>query len=316
MHRILLLGSGDFVRGVLDGLLASEHRVIGFFPWEIRDKPSLKKRLKRFFIPNNLDFAATLDIPLLHFTSANSAEFIDAVGKLAPDIIMVAGWGEILKPATIALPKIACINVHPSLLPRHRGANPIASVLREGESSTGVSFHYLTAQIDAGNILYQSEIPVYAWDDYQSLARRIAFRAKETVGFALKNLDRQGFAQDETLATYYHRLARHDTFLDWSQPAEKIRNLVRSTGQGNYFRSLHQGVELKIISAELVDLHCDLHEWGVVIDKSGSQLLISTGDPGKALFVQAAPANGKLGALSGKYYCRKKIRIGDRLSSR
>jgi methionyl-tRNA formyltransferase len=109
MYKILLLGSGDFSRGVLEGILASEHQLVAFFPWEIRFKPDLKTRIKRRFIEDNISVLERYQIPLLQLQSANSPAFHEAVKELSPDIMMVAGWGEILKPDTIRLPKVACV---------------------------------------------------------------------------------------------------------------------------------------------------------------------------------------------------------------
>ena len=327
--------------GVLEGILAAQHQVVGFFPWEVRAKTTLKTRLKRLLLPTRLPGG----VPLLNFPSANDLDFCQYAKSLSPDLLVVAGWGEILSPPTIALPRQACINVHPSLLPRHRGASPIASVLREGESLTGVTFHYLTARIDAGDILYQSEFPIYPSDDYSKLARRIAFRARESVGMALEKMSQHAGAtgssraQDESLASYFGRLAPADLFLDWTQSAEYLRNRIRSASPPSYFRCFHRtafhrmalhrvalhrvaahrgagtgGTVLQVIEADYVDLLRPQTEPGVVIAKSGAQLMVSTGDPLRALFIRAAPAEGKLGVLGAKLYCRNEVHIGDRLT--
>lgn len=313
MHKVLLLGSGDFARGVLEGILASEHQIIGFFPWEARSKPNLKTRIKRRFLADNITFAEQHNFPILQMRSANSAEFSVRVKALAPDIIVVAGWGEILKPETIELPTRAVVNSHPSLLPFHRGASPIASVLREGEKQTGVTFHYLTPKIDAGNILFQSSLSIYDGDNYASLARRIARRAKETVGLALAKVGEPGEPQNESSASYFNRPQAKDIWLDWSSSAQVLRNHIRSASAGSYFRTRHKGRVLCISDAELVELHQPCRQPGLVLDKSGSRLLVATGDPVAALFVRADPFNNRLGPLGAKWYCVNNIGVGETL---
>lgn len=315
MHKVLLLGSGDFARGVLEGILATEHQIVGFFPWEARSKPSLKTRLKRRFLADNITFAEQHNFPVLQMRSANSAEFSAQVKVLNPDIIVVAGWGEILKPEIIELPARAVVNSHPSLLPFHRGASPIASVLREGEKQTGVTFHYLTPKIDAGHILFQSSLSIYDGDDYASLARRIARRAKETIGLALAKVGEPGEPQNESMASYFNRLAAKDIWLDWSCDARGLRNYIRSASAGGYFRTRHQGRALCISNAELVELHQPCQQPGLVLDKSGSRLLVATGDPHAALFIRAEPANNRLGPLGAKWYCLNQIQVGEILGS-
>jgi methionyl-tRNA formyltransferase len=315
MHKVLLLGSGDFARGVLEGILASKHRVVGFFPWEARHKPTLKTRIKRRFVTDNVALAEQYDIPVWQMRSANSAEFATRVAALKPDIIVVAGWGEILKPQTIALPVRALVNSHPSLLPGHRGASPIASVLGEGEKQTGVTFHYLTPEIDAGHILYQSTMSIYDGDDHTSLARRIARRAKETIGFALAKVGEPGEPQDETEASYFYRPSPNEMWLDWGAPAQWLRNQIRSVS-GHYFRSGYQNRALHITDAELVELYQPCHQPGRILDKAGSRLLIATGDPSRALFIGAAPVGNRFGSLGAKWYCLNKIQIGETLDSK
>ncbi len=312
MHKVLLLGSGDFARGVMEGMLAREHQIVGFFPWEARYRPNLKTRIKRRFIADNIALAEQYQLPLLQMRSANSAEFAHKVAELQPDLIVVAGWGEILTPATIQLPVRAVVNCHPSLLPRHRGASPIASVLRQGETQTGVSFHYLTPQIDAGNILYQSALRIYDSDDYASLARRIARRAKETIGYALEKVGEPGEPQNEPEASYFPRLPAEEMWLDWRMPAAQLRNRIRSA-VGHYFRTLHKGLALYIADAELVELHERCEHPGRVLDKSGSRLLIATGDPAMGVFVCADPVVNYLGSFGAKWYCLNKIQIGETL---
>jgi methionyl-tRNA formyltransferase len=183
--------------------------------------------------------------------------------------------------------------------------------LRENESQTGVTFHDLTPEIDAGNILFQSELPIYAHDDYTSLARRIAYRAKETVGHALANVGQPGVPQTPEEASYFYRPKPEDYWLDWSLPAEKLRNLIRSA-QGHYYRTRHGDMGLNITHSEFVDLHEPCTSPGLVLYKSGSRLLVSTGDSHKGLFVQASPFNNRLGEFGAKLYCLNKVKVGDR----
>jgi methionyl-tRNA formyltransferase len=312
MYKILLLGSGDFARGVLEGVLATEHQLVGFFPWEARAKPSLKSRLKRFLVSDNIALAQRLNLPLVQVRSANSPEFARYVESVQPDVILVAGWGEILRPEVIQLPKVACVNSHPSLLPRHRGAAPIASVLREGESETGVTFHYLTPAIDAGNILYQSSLPIFDFDDYGSLARRIAQRAKETIHLALANIGQEGQSQNQDDASYFYRPKGKDLWLDWSQPAQLLRNRICSVAPGSErYATKHGDRVLEVFDAELVDLHNPCDKPGLILGKSGSRLLVATGDSLRALFVRACPKGNRLGLLGAKYYCLNKIHAGE-----
>lgn len=314
MFKIVFLGSGDLACGVLQGLMASRHQIVGVLFWEQLSKASLGLRLKRRLVPDAVTLAKSCKLPLLPAVKANSPEFAQTVAALEPDILLVAGWGEILTEAVIALPKLACVNVHPSLLPRHRGFNPISSVLRAGESQSGVTFHYLTRSIDAGDVLLQSTLPVFPDDNGDSLRRKIAFRAKETVVEALERITRQDFVpikQDESRACYRPRLKFEDAKIDWHQSAQFIHDQIRGCYPWIKCRAVHRGRTLLVARSEIVELYSKCRTPGKILHKSGVQFVVATGDPERALLVSKVHLANPLSALQDKLYLARRIREGD-----
>ncbi len=315
MYTIVFLGSGELACGVLQGLLASEHEIIGVLPWESLKKARVQTRLKRHFITDTQAQIEQYQLHALTPCRANSSAFAQQMAALAPDLLLVAGWGEILSPEAIALPRVACINVHPSLLPRHRGFNPVCSVLRAGETQTGVTFHYLTSAIDAGDILLQSSIPVAPQDDGDSLSRKLGFLAMQTVNAALANIGNHAAAQpqDEQLASYFRKITPRECRIDWSQPAKAIHNQIRGCFPWTPCTTRHKQQVLQILESQPIIFHQPCHTPGRVIYRTGVQLVVATGDQNEGLLIRDMSVVHRFGKLKAKLYLTRQIHVGDTL---
>lgn len=314
MYRIVLLGSGDLANGVLQGLLESTHTVVGVLPWESLSKTRWRTRLKRRWVINTATLIERHRLHPLRPCKANSDDFARQMSELAPDLLVVASWGEILNANTIALPKRACVNVHPSLLPRHRGYNPVSSVLRAGEAESGVTFHYLTPAIDAGGIILQSPVCVAQHDNGDSLRRKLAFRAKEMVAPALARLGDPNFsstAQDEAAASYHPKLQPAEAKIDWSQSAATIHNQVRGCFPWVNCHTHHGDKKLFVLRTEIVELYQPASTPGRILYKSGTQLVVATGDPRRALLLTEVHLAGTLGWVKAKFNLARSDWVGD-----
>lgn len=318
MYRIVFLGSGELARGVLMGLLDSEHNIVGVLPWEKTHSTGWMPRIKRIFMPDNIAVIRQNCLHLLNSGRANTKAFIDEVAALKPDILLVASWGEIIKPEVLALARVASVNVHPSLLPLHRGSNPISSVLCAGEKQTGVTYHYLNAKVDAGDILLQSSLNIGMTETSDSLSRKIGFLARQTVSEALNNIQRHDFVaqpQDESRAQYVARLGSAEVALDWNRSAVELHNKVRGHNPWRRVYTLHAQTKLYVQATEVISLHKASLRPGEVLHTSGSQMVVSTGDPRKALLLKQISLNGKLGNIRAKIYVANSVKAGDCLNS-
>ncbi len=168
---------------------------------------------------------------------------------------MVAAYGKLLPRATLDLPTLACINVHASLLPRHRGAAPIAAAILAGDASTGVSIMLMNEAMDEGDILLQRTLPIAADDTTATLTARLAALGGATLGEALALLRGSGLepvAQEAALATYTPRLGKDDGRIRWHEPAVLIERKVRAfTPWPSAFTTL-AGRSVKILDARVV----------------------------------------------------------------
>jgi methionyl-tRNA formyltransferase len=150
---------------------------------------------------------------------------------LAPDIGVLVAYGRIVPPEVLAIPPRGIVNVHPSLLPRYRGAAPIARAIAAGDPETGVTILYLSEELDAGDIVLQRRVPIAPDDTTRTLTARLADEGAALLTEAL-GLIEAGRAprhpQDPSQATWAPRLTREEAAIDWRRPASAIVNLIRA----------------------------------------------------------------------------------------
>lgn len=193
------------------------------------DRP--KGRSKALCPPPVAEAAEAEQLCLLQPDSCRSAEFIDHLRSLEPDILLVIAFGRILCPDLLSVPKIAALNIHYSLLPRFRGAAPVQHALLEGLAQTGVTLQHLAAELDAGDVVAQATLAIAEEDNTESLTMRLT-----ELGVALVKTNlaavHEGTAgrstQDEHLVTLAPRLSKQDGWLDLSQPAPALANRIRA----------------------------------------------------------------------------------------
>jgi len=170
-------------------------------------------------------------IPVLQPQKLRAPEAVAELRAFAPDVIVVMAYGQILSREVLDLPTIACLNLHASLLPRHRGAAPIQAAIVAGDQETGITVMYMAEGLDTGDILLMQSLPIRPEETGGSLHDRLAELAPEALRPALKMLA-DGSAprtpQEEALATYAGRLKREDGRIDWSLPAGEIERWIRA----------------------------------------------------------------------------------------
>lgn len=287
MLKVVILGYGELAQALVLGTLQSHHKIVGVMRWKRNKKFSLKNFIKDIFIPEKLlSIIRANNIYEIKAVRANSKKFIREMQKLKPDVIIVGSWGEIIKKEISSIPKISFINCHPSLLPKHRGSNPYSSVIRQGETKTGVTFHILNEKIDAGDILLQAEIPVTELDNGESLKSKCAYKVKETVKILLNKLEQGDLIpqkQNEARSSYFPALSEEDAFINWNKPAETIQNQIRGLYPWLKCYTAYKKGFVFINSSKIVDLQKPVKKPGKVLEAKKNNLLVSTGDPYKAI---------------------------------
>lgn len=230
--KVVILGAGEMLLNLIAGCMDASCNIVGVFRYEkVRYNP-----IDRFFVDTfnpsqEYTYIKSHKLYEINARSANSAEFKKEILRLNADLIIVGTWGEKLKKPIINLPKIATINVHPSLLPKYRGPNPYLQVIKNMEEETGVSFHLMDENLDTGPILLQKKVKIESNDTGKELRHKLALSAREGISELIKTLDEEiivPVTQDEKYASYYSHISEDEVMLDFTKPVEEICAHIRS----------------------------------------------------------------------------------------
>ena len=226
--RVVFIGTGEIGVPVLRWLLDSgEQELVGIVTQP--DKPV--GREQRIQAPPIKAALGERDLPVLQPERIKREEAIAAIRKLEPDVIVVMAYGQILPRGVLEIPKIACLNLHASLLPKHRGAAPIQAAILAGDSETGITVMYMDEGLDTGDILLERSIPIAADETGGSLHDRLAEIAPRALEQALHLLgvgNAPRIPQNAGEATYAPKLEREHGLIDWKEPAEVIERKIRA----------------------------------------------------------------------------------------
>lgn len=231
--KIIILGKGEMLANLIAGVSDAGFEISGVFRHERTSFSTLRLRLHDFFKSSpDVTLIKNKKLYEIKCKSANSEEFRREILKLNADIILVGTWREKLKKEIIDLPKIATINVHPSLLPKYRGPNPYIQTILHGEKQSGVTFHLMTSELDRGPILAQSKIDILPCDTAKELKEKTVFQARLLACELLKKLNAgivQPIPQNEDEASYYGNITGDEKMLDFeNQTSDEILRTIRA----------------------------------------------------------------------------------------
>lgn len=225
--RTVFMGTPEFAVTVLRYLVESPYQVVAVYTQP--DKAAGRGRL--LVAPPVKKLALEKQLPVVQPASLASSEVVKELAGFAPELIVVAAFGCILPPEVLSLPRFACLNVHPSLLPRHRGPSPVANAILCGDELTGVTIMLMDAGLDTGPILAQEKVGISFMDTTGSLSSKLADVGARLL---LDTLPRwvQGEIkpqpQDETRATYSRLVTVKDAEIDWHLSAVELWRKVRA----------------------------------------------------------------------------------------
>ena len=275
------MGTPAFACPILEALLARPDPVVAV----VCQPDRARGRGLAVSAPAVKQLAQQRGLPVLQPERLKDPGFQDTLRRLAPDVIVVAAYGKILPPAILALPPHGCVNVHASLLPRHRGAAPIAWAIMAGDRITGVTIMMMNEAMDEGDIVLQRETPLAADETGGSLTARLAALGAETIGPALDGL-RDGtldpMPQPATGVTYAPRIESHHCRLDWSRAAVELERQVRALAPAPSAFTTLDGRRLKVHRAA-VAAHPAGGEPGRVLAADPGGIVIGTGSGALAL---------------------------------
>jgi len=275
--QAIFMGTPQFAAVILESLLRSPCQVAAVYTQP--DRPMGRSRQVAWSPVKRL--ATEHKIPVIQPESLKSMEAIEELASFKPELIIVAAFGHIISQEILSLPKFGCLNVHPSLLPQHRGPSPIASALLRGDQLTGVTIMLMDEGMDSGPILAQREVKISFEDTTGSLMQKLAEIGAEllldTLGLWLEGKLKPQ-AQDETQATYSKLITSKDGKIDWHLPAVELWHQIRAFNPWPGCYTWWRGKRLKI------------HE-AVSLSKAGN------GEVGKVIALQQPVS---VGVVTGK----------------
>ena len=250
--RIVFAGTPDFSVPVLQAILDSQHTVAGVYTQP--DRPAGRGRK---LTPGPVkQLALQYDLPVFQPVNLKDTEAREALAGLAPDLMVVVAYGLLLPQAVLDIPRLGCVNLHASLLPRWRGAAPIQRAILAGDSETGVCLMQMEAGLDSGPVLARVSTPVAADETGGSLHDRLSRLSAELLARHLDDLEAgrlQGQVQDESLVTYAHKLDKQEAVIDWQGDAVHIERQVRAFNPWPVAQAQYQGQSLRIWRARAIE---------------------------------------------------------------
>jgi methionyl-tRNA formyltransferase len=246
--RIVFFGSPEFALPSLEALLASRHELVAVVSQP--DRPAGRGHAAT--APPVKLLAQSHGLPVLQPENVSAPESVEALRALGPDVFIIAAYGQILRQRLLEVPKRGILNVHASLLPRHRGASPVAAAILTGDELTGVTLMEMVLALDAGPMVARAEVEILPHDTTGTLEPRLA-----TVGAELLSESLDAWAegrltatpQDESLVTYAPQLTRADALIDWSLPAVELWRRVRAFNPWPVAHTHWRGEELRVHEA-------------------------------------------------------------------
>jgi methionyl-tRNA formyltransferase len=274
--RIVFIGTGEIGVPTLRALLNSEYEVVAVVTQPDKpvgreqriEPPPIKKAL--------IGRARPLGAPIIQPARIKDPQIVEELRRLKADVTVVVAYGQILPRDVLEIPRLACLNLHASLLPRWRGAAPVQAAIAAGDCETGITVMYMDEGLDTGDILLQRSVEILPNDTGGSLHDRLAQIAPEALFESLRLLaagNAPRIPQDNTRASYAPKLKREHGQIDWSESAEAIERKIRAWNPwpGAFMKVDRQN--LKVFSALVVDLNGQPGE----ILRSDKDLIVAAG---------------------------------------
>ena len=246
--RILFMGTPAFALPALEQLCTRDYPVIGVVTQPDRPRGRGQKEIAA---PVKI-LAQKLGLPVYQPEKVKDPQFLKIFYELNPEMVVVAAYGQILPREIIDFPPLKCLNIHPSLLPRYRGAAPINWAIIRGETKTGVTIMKMDEGMDSGDIILQQETPIDADEDFGRLHDRLAVQGASLLIEAIDQVAAGTAAfqkQNAAAVTFAPRLQKEDGRINWNSGAQDIVNLIRGLSPAPAAYTYLSGQQLKIFAA-------------------------------------------------------------------
>ncbi|WP_058914317.1 methionyl-tRNA formyltransferase [Entomohabitans teleogrylli] len=272
--RIIFAGTPDFAARHLGALLASQHQVVGVFTQPDRPAGRGKK-----LMPSPVKvLAQEHNLPLFQPATLRAIENQQLVSDLNADVMIVVAWGILLPRAVLEMPRLGCINVHGSLLPRWRGAAPIQRSLWAGDTQTGVTIMQMDVGLDTGDMLYKLACPITDQDTSATLYEKLAELGPQGLLTTLSQLS-EGSAipevQDEGQVTYAEKLSKEEARLDWTLSAAQLERCIRAFNPWPMSFFMIDDQPVKVWKASVINTQSDKTP-GTILDAGRQGIQVAT----------------------------------------
>ena len=312
--KIVFFGSSEFSIPVLEAILSSKYAVS-----QVITTPDRKKgRGQKIASSIVKTFSEERRLPVLTPEKLSMLEVVEKIKRAAPDFLIIASYGKMVPKSIFSIPKIASLNVHPSLLPKYRGASPIQSAILNGDTETGVSIAEVTSELDSGDIFAQMKTKIGENENAFELSDRLSKMAGKLLLEVIHQFEAGKISrtsQDSSKSVYAGKINKEAGKIDWRESAIKIHNQIRAYYPWPGALTLFHGKRLKILKAQVVESSAKQEKTPGTILKidSGGGIQIQT-QTGILELLRLQP-EGRREMSASEFARGERIKEGDRFES-
>lgn len=291
MTSIIFMGTPDFSVPILSMLKEEGYHIAA-----VVTQPDRPVGRKRVLTPPPVKVEAErLEIPVIQPEKLVGSKELEEILALEADLIVTAAFGQLLPKELLEAPRLGCINVHASLLPKYRGGAPIHKAIIEGETETGITIMYMVEKLDAGDIISQVTVPIKETDDtgmlFTTLSEAGVSLLKQTLPSIL-NGENTRTVQDESLVTFARNISREEERIDWTKGGKAIYDQIRGLHPWPVAYSVFREENVKIWWGEKVETTSDAAP-GTIIEIASDRIIVKAGDNIAIAITDIQPAGKK-----------------------
>lgn len=273
--KIVFMGTPDFAVNVLQGLIDNNYDVVG-----VVSQPDKEVGRKRILTPTPVkEVALKYNIPV--FQPVKIRKEFDDILALEPDMIVTCAYGQIIPKEILDYPRLGCINVHGSLLPKLRGGAPIHHAIMDGLEETGITIMYMDVSMDSGDIISQRSIPITDSDNVGILWDKLSLLGRDLLLDTLPSIidgTNDRIKQDESLVTFGYNVKREEEHVDFNNTSRKVFNHIRGLNPWPSAYAVLDDQEMKIYDSEILDKDFSTKTCGEIVDVNKEGIVVKTVD--------------------------------------
>ncbi|MBR5931166.1 MAG: methionyl-tRNA formyltransferase [Lachnospiraceae bacterium] len=309
--RIIYLGTSDIAVPALQALIESEHDVVAV----VTQPDKISGRGKNIRFSPVKEAALSAGLVIWQPETVKDPSFQEELRQAGPDLFVVTAYSQKIPEEVISIAPYGCINIHPSLLPKYRGAAPLIGAILNGEEVTGVTIMRIARELDAGNILAQETLPIDADDTLRTLEPKAAALGAKMLLEVISQMEAGTLTeteQDASAATYMKTLSKDAGKIDFSLSAEQIRCQIRAFDPWPSAYTFLEGKTFKFWAADVTE-NTDDAEPGMVVYVDKKTLIVKCGKD--ALSLKEVQMEGKKRMSTEEFLRGKKIETGFRFGA-